>query len=127
MKRDIENQMRALLKNFGLIIGKVGRNAFTTRVRELLVERPILESAILPLLTMRDQLKTEIVVFDRMLLKMTRQEEAAKRLTTVPGVGPITALTFLSVMDDPARFRRSRSAGTCKTQSFFEIQVMAYQ
>jgi len=46
MNRDVENQMRGLLKNFGLIIGKVGRSAFPTRVRELLVERPILERAV---------------------------------------------------------------------------------
>jgi len=29
----------------------------------------------------------------------------------VPGVGPGTALTFISAIDDPARFRRSRSVG----------------
>ncbi len=111
MKRDVENQMRGLLKNFGLIIGKVGRSAFPARVKELLVERPILERAILPLLGLREQLKTEVANFDRMLLKITRDDDAARRLTTVPGVGPITALTFISAIDDPARFRRSRSVG----------------
>jgi len=30
---------------------------------------------------------------------------------TVPGIGPITALTFHAVIDEPARFRRSRSVG----------------
>jgi hypothetical protein len=30
---------------------------------------------------------------------------------TVPGVGPITALTFKATIDDPARFARSRSVG----------------
>ncbi len=111
MKRDVENQIRGLLKNFGLIIGKVGRSAFPARVKELLVERPILERAILPLLGLREQLKTEVANFDRMLLKITRDDDAARRLTTVPGVGPITALTFISAIDDPARFRRSRSVG----------------
>jgi len=111
MKRDVENQIRGLLKNFGLIIGKVGRSVFPTRVRELLMERPILERAVLPLLDLREQLKTEVAEFDRMLLKLTRDNDAARRLTTVPGVGPITALTFISTIDDPTRFRRSRSVG----------------
>jgi len=111
MKRDVENQIRGLLKNFGLIIGKVGRSVFPIRVRELLMERPILERAVLPLLDLREQLKTEIAEFDRMLLKITRDNGAARRLTTVPGVGLITALTFISTIDDPARFRRSRSVG----------------
>ena len=111
MKRDVENQIRGLLKNFGLIIGKVGRSVFPIRVRELLMERPILERAVLPLLDLREQLKTEVAEFDRMLLKLTRDNDAARRLTTVPGVGPITALTFISTIDDPNRFRRSRSVG----------------
>jgi transposase len=29
---------------------------------------------------------------------------------TVPGVGPLTALAFVTTVDDPARFRRSSSA-----------------
>jgi transposase len=111
MKRDVENQMRGILKNFGLIIGKVGRSAFPIRVRVLLEERPILERAILPLLGLREQLKAEITEFDRMFLQMTRDNDTARRLTTVPGIGPITALTFISAIDDPARFRRSRSVG----------------
>ena len=111
IRQDVENQVRGLLKNFGLIIGKVGRSAFPIRVRELLVERSILERAILPLLELREQLKAEIAEFDRMLLKITRDNDAARRLTTVPGVGPITALTFISTIDDPARFRRSRNVG----------------
>ncbi len=111
MKRDVENQMRGLLKNFGLIIGKIGRSAFPARVRELLVERPILERAVLPLLGLCEQLKAEIANFDCMLLKITREDDAARRLTSVPGVGPITALTFISAIDDPARFSRSRSVG----------------
>ena len=111
MKRDVENQIRGLLKNFALIIGKVGRYVFPIRVRELLMERPILERAVLPLLDLREQLKTEVAEFDRMLLKLTRDNDAARRLTTVPGIGPITALTFISTIDDPVRFRRSRNVG----------------
>ena len=30
---------------------------------------------------------------------------------TAPGVGPITALCFLATIDDPTRFKRSRSVG----------------
>ena len=31
------------------------------------------------------------------------------RMMTVPGVGPIAALTFKAAVDDPARFKRSRT------------------
>ena len=30
---------------------------------------------------------------------------------TVPGVGALVAITFTSAVDDPARFRRSRTVG----------------
>ncbi len=40
-----------------------------------------------------------------------RKEEVCRRLMSVPGVGPITALTFRVTIDRPDRFRRSRNVG----------------
>jgi len=47
----------------------------------------------------------------RLVLTAARQDETCRRLMTVPGVGPVTALTFRSAVDDPARFDRSRAVG----------------
>ena len=33
------------------------------------------------------------------------------RMMTVPGVGPIAALTFKAAVDDPTRFKRSQTVG----------------
>ena len=38
-----------------------------------------------------------------------REDSVCQRLMTVPGVGPITALTFKAGVDDPTRFKRSRT------------------
>ncbi len=111
MKRDLENQIRGLLKNMGLIIGKAGGNVFTARVRELIVDVPLLRQAVRPLLTVRDSVVVEIAAFDRKLLKLARDDTNSRRLMTVPGIGPITALAFVTVIDEPARFKRSRSVG----------------
>ena len=46
IKRDLENQIRGLLKNIGLIIGKAGGNVFRRRVEELLGERDCLWQAV---------------------------------------------------------------------------------
>ena len=43
---------------------------------------------------------------------IARANVAAKRLMTVPGVGPLTALAYVSTIDDPTRFRRSADVGT---------------
>jgi transposase len=45
------------------------------------------------------------------MLEMVRKSAPCRRLMTIPGVGAITAVTFLTTIDDPARFHRSRDVG----------------
>jgi transposase len=111
IKRDLENQIRGLLKNLGLRIGKAGGNVFSRRVEELVSEQSLLQEAVRPLLTVRENVRREIAAIHRKLLAMARQDEVSRRSMTVPGIGPITALTFQAAIDDPSRFRRSRSVG----------------
>ena len=111
IKRDLDNQIWGLLKNLGLIIGKAGGNVFRRRAEELLVGQGLLGEAVHPLLDVREKVIREIAVLHRKLLGLARNDEDSRRSMTVPGIGPITALTFLSAIDDPARFRRSRSVG----------------
>ena len=42
---------------------------------------------------------------------MSRASIAERRSQNCSGVGPITALCFLATIDDPTRFKRSRSIG----------------
>ena len=46
---------------------------------------------------------------DRRVKRAASQDEVCMRMMTVPGVGPIAALTFKAAVDDPSRFRRSRT------------------
>jgi len=39
IKRDLENQVRGLLKNLGLVIGRAKMNTFSVRVSELIEDR----------------------------------------------------------------------------------------
>jgi transposase len=43
--------------------------------------------------------------------RLYRYDAQVRRFMTVPGVGPITALCFPATIDDPTRFKRSRSVG----------------
>jgi transposase len=45
------------------------------------------------------------------LVRLARGSDTCRRMVTVPGVGAITALTFVTAIDDPARFRRSSDVG----------------
>ncbi len=109
--RSIENVVRAVLREAGLKLGTPGRAAFAGRVRELagddLAVMPIVGPLLAILATMLDQLAR----LTKQVLVIVRQEQVCRRLMSVPGVGPIVAITFKSGVDDPARFRRSRDVG----------------
>ena len=64
IKRDIENQIRGLLKNFGLVIGRAKQNTFTLRAKDLLDGRPELIAAVEPLLRAREAVGRQIVELD---------------------------------------------------------------
>jgi transposase len=109
--RDIDNGIRGLLRGFGLKVGAVGERAFPGRARELAADRPSLAVVIEPLLQVREALLTERERLHRLVILATRDDAVCRRLMTVPGVGPVTALTFCAAVDDPARFSRSRAVG----------------
>ncbi len=110
-KRDIDNQIRGLLKNVGLVVGAGKGNVFRRRVEALVDQQGLLWEAVRPLLEVREMLRREIAGLYRKLVSLARNDADTRRSMTVPGVGPITALTFHSAIDDPSRFRRSRSVG----------------
>ena len=111
IKRDLENQIRGLLKNLGLVIGKAGGNVFRRRAEELIGGQGLLGEAVRPLLEVREKVSREIAALHRKLLGLARNDVDSRRSMTVPGIGPITALAFHSAIDEPSRFRRSRSVG----------------
>jgi transposase len=111
VKRDLENQIRGLLKNLGLVIGRAKFNVFAVRAEELIEGRPELTAAVAPLLMARKAIEHQIADLDRKLRKLARQDAQVRKFMTVPGVGPITALCFKATIDDPTRFKRSRSVG----------------
>ena len=53
----------------------------------------------------------QIRTYDRQLRVIAREHAVSRRLMTVPGVGHLTALAFLSTIEDPTRFKRSADVG----------------
>jgi transposase len=111
IKRDLENQVRGLLKNLGLVIGRAKFNVFAVRAEELIEGRPELAAAVRPLLDARQAIERQVDDLDRKVQKLARDNAQVRRFMSVPGVGPVTALCFKATIDDPARFKRSRSVG----------------
>src|SRR5690242_18907853 len=107
----IENDLRGTLRNFGLKVGTAGSARFEARVKELIENLPDLAVLVEPLLVVRRVLREQIAILHRRVLAAVRDDEVCRRLMTVPGVGPVVALTYRATVDVPARFRKSKSVG----------------
>ena len=107
----IENDLRGTLRNFGLKVGVVGKVRFETRIKELVENLPDLAALVEPLLIVRWVLREQIGILHRRLLAIVRDDEVCRRLMTVPGVGPVVALTYRATVDVPARFKNSKAVG----------------
>ena len=94
IKRDIENQIRGLLKNLGLVIGRAKMNVFSLRAAQLTEGRPELAAAVGPLLKAREAIEQQIEDLDRKVMRLARNNAQVRRFMTAPGVGPITALCY---------------------------------
>jgi transposase len=111
-KNACANQLRGMLKLFGLRMGTVTTpNKRRERLEALYHQRPDLKPVFAPLIAMIEAAEAELAKSTRLLDARAEACPIAARLMSVPGVGPITALTFKSAIEDPARFERSSSAG----------------
>jgi transposase len=111
IKRDLENQIRGLLKNLGLVIGRAKMNTFASRAKELIEEKPALVAVVEPLLKAREVIEQQVADLDRKVMRLARSDDQVRRFMTTPGIGPITALCYLATIDDPTRFSKSRNVG----------------
>jgi transposase len=107
----IENDLRATLRNFGLKVGIVGTVKFEARIKELVENLPDVAVLVEPLLVVRRVLREQVGILHRRLLAIVRDDDVCRRLMTVPGVGPVVALTYRATVDLPARFRNSKAVG----------------
>ena len=111
---DLENQIRGVLRTFGIVFGKrVG--GFAKRAEEIvsgeLDASPTIRTVVESLMKARADILAQIRALDTKVRSTARSNATVRHLMTVPGVGVVTALGFVATIDDPARFRRSSSAG----------------
>ena len=105
----IENDIRGLLRNFGLKVGIVRTIGFEARIRELIDGAPELGEIISPLLAAR--LRAEFAKLHQKVLDEVRDDGTCRRLMTIPSIRPVTSLAFVSTIDVQLRFKNSRAVG----------------
>lgn len=108
---DVEAELRGTLKNFGLRVGRVRKGGLRDRVRELVADDAALAMVATALLSAHAAIEAQYTVLHERLLAIVRDDPVCRRLVTVPGVGPVIALTFRATVDVPARFPKSRLVG----------------
>jgi transposase len=108
---DVEMGLRGLLRGFGLKVGATTPRSFEGRVKELVAGHSSLEAIGAALLAVRAVLLREFNGLDKRVRAAARQDERARLLMSIPGVGALVSLTFASAIDDPGRFKRSKMVG----------------
>jgi transposase len=105
---DIENSIRHSLKAFGIRLGGISRGAFDQAVREAVAGDKLTSQLMDAMLSARAALWKEYCRLHNLVVKFVARNELCRRFMAIPGVGPVTALSFMTAIDDPSRFRRSR-------------------
>jgi transposase len=122
ISNDLSNQIRGIMKTFGLVVPKGGGRSFETNVRALLEGQAALAGSVLPLLEAWRAVRVQTAKLDRQLVAVARKSPACRLLMTVPGVGTITALSDTTMIEDPANFANSRAVG-----AFVGLTTRSYQ
>ena len=103
------NHVRGAVKAWGAALPGCTAPAFHRAVREHIPEE--LGPALLPVLHQIEQLTGEIRQADKQLAAMCERYAETGALRQIVGVGPITSLTFILTIEDPARFPKNREVG----------------
>lgn len=114
MRVRLENEIRGLLKTFGVMFGKrVG--GFKRRAEDIIERELAVAPELIPifeaLMQARRDILARIAALDSRIRAVAKRHATVRLLMTAPGVGPITALAVVAAFDDAARFHRSSSAG----------------
>jgi transposase len=95
--------LRAVLRQEGYRLPS-GSSAHTPRRLARLAVPPALTETLGPLERTIAQLTTEIATIDARLAGQAQGDAVVQRLQSVPGVGPVVALTFRATLDQVERF-----------------------
>ena len=122
MRTETGNQIRGILKTFGIVIKGNAGVAFEKRVLAVINEGGPLAVPLHSLLDVFKTLKGQIAELDEKVLDFAWSCPSCRLLMSIPGVGPLTAAIFVLALDDIYRFRKSKSV-----PAYFGLTPRRYQ
>jgi transposase len=108
---ELSNQIRGLMKTFGLVVPKGAGRVFEANVRRLLADNDGLARIVLPLLEAWRSVRGRAAELDRQVIAAARESAQCRLLMSIPGVGAVTATSFTAAIEDPENFKTSRAVG----------------
>lgn len=111
MRVQMSNQIRGLMKTFGLIVPSGAGSVFDRNVILLLEGEGNLARIILPLLKAWGDIRLRVAELTKQLVAMAGADQRCRLLTSVPGVGTVTATAFAAAVEDSINFKNSRAVG----------------
>jgi transposase len=108
---DVEMSLRGILRGFGRKVGPTTPKRFAGRINELVAGQATLEVVAEALLSVHAVLLREFAGLDKRVRAIAGADARTRLLMSAPGVGAIVALTYVSAVDDPARFKSSKGVG----------------
>jgi transposase len=111
MQTDLKNQIRGLLKVFGTVLQRGHSQSFEQQVIAASQGNELLDASVRGLLAALKTVGEQVAKLDRLVIKQAKENAMCRHLMSIPGVGVLTALAFMTAIEDPARFQKSRSVG----------------
>jgi transposase len=98
-----------LLRRDGLRVAPGHSAGFLKRLARVVLTEALREE-IAPLVLLLEAVNEQIKAADERLAALAREDKVVARLCTAPGVGPVTAASFVSTLDDAGRFDGPKQA-----------------
>lgn len=111
LKTAVNNQIRGMLKTFGVVMGAGRNGVFAQGVETADPQISAVKPIVLMLLDTWRHLAAQIRAMDKLLASQAKNDAVCKLLMSVPGVGVLTAVSFKTAVDDPTRFGHVSDVG----------------
>jgi transposase len=107
VRTQLINHVRGKAKSFGRRLTKCDADYFHLRIPDEIPKG--LRLALQPLILQVCSLTEQIKAYDKEIERLCAEYAETELFTSVPGVGPVTALAFALIVEEPYRFTKNRN------------------
>jgi len=115
LRKDLEGHVRGVLKTFGIRMTGVGQGKHRQGFRDQLgaagESDPVLAAIADGFIAAHETLCIAAQALEDDLRAIAKESNLARRLMSIPGVGPLVSLNFIALVDDADRFRKASDVG----------------